>query len=169
MTHSHCLVSATTLVRCGVLAIALLGVSVRAQAQESVTISLPSAVSFPVDSVSTSTAGSPDPTTVQFSTAILLPGRALRVSVMADGSNFSGPGAATIPVTAVSWTVSNMSGGVGSSGTLSATSYRQVFQSSTLTLSGRFDVTWTMAAPGASILAGTYTQNLRWKIESVLP
>lgn len=169
MTHSRCLVS-TTLVRCGaVLAIALLGISVRAQAQESVTISLPSAVSFPVGSVSTSTTGSPDPTTVEFSTAILVPGRALRISVMADGSNLSGPGAATIPVAAVSWNVSSVTGGVGSNGTLSATSYTQVFQSSILTGSGRFDVTWTMAAPGAGILAGMFTQNLRWKIESVLP
>ena len=95
MTDPHCLNGATTLARCGLLVFVLLGTSLRAQAQESVTMSLPSVVSFPVGSVSTSTTGSPDPTTVQFSAAILVPGRTLRISVMADGSSLSGPGGAT--------------------------------------------------------------------------
>ena len=59
---------------------------VSAGAQETVTISVPLAVSFPVTDVSRSTSGTPSVTTVSFSNANLSPGKALRVSVQSDAA-----------------------------------------------------------------------------------
>lgn len=138
-------------------------------AQESVTVSLPPTVTFNVGSVYVSSPSVPTSTLVQFSSAVLIPLRVLRISVIADTANFSGSGGTPIPATAVSWTVSNASGGVGSSGQLSAGAYTQIFQTPTFPTSGSFNVTWTLAAPGASVRAGTHTLSLRWKLEAVFP
>jgi hypothetical protein len=140
-----------------------------AAAQESVTVSLPSTVTFTV-TTSASVTGTPNPTTVTFASAILLPGRALRLSVKADAGNFIGPGGSSYPASAVSWTVSGTSGGTGSAGTLSSGSYNQVFQSNILTLSGQFNVRWTFSpSAGGSDYAGAHSLTLRWRIESVTP
>ena len=147
----------------------LLGIPPVAAAQESVTVSLPGTVSFTVATVNTSTTGTPAPTRVTFSNAFLLPLKVLRFSVKADASSFTGSGGTPIPATKVTWTVSNASGGNGSGGQLSAGGYTQVFQSSQLTGSGEFDVTWTLGAPGTGTAAGTHTLVLRWRIESVSP
>ena len=64
--------------------VALASAVVAAGAQETVAISVPLAVSFPVTDVSRSTSGAPNVTTVSFSNASLSPGRALRVSVQPD-------------------------------------------------------------------------------------
>jgi hypothetical protein len=152
---------------CGVILL-VLGPAASAVAQQSVTITLPTTVTFAVGTTGPAT-GSPNPTLVSFSTAVLLPGRVLRISVIADSANFSGPGGTGIPSSGVSWTVSNASGGTGSAGTLSAAGYTQVFQSNVLALSGGFDMTWTLAQIGPGTLAGTHTLTLRWRLESVSP
>lgn len=169
MSHCRRFVEATTAVRGGVLLILLLAVGTPAHAQiELVTVSLPNIVTFDVV-VSSATAGVPTPAAIQFSNAIIVPGRVLRISVMADTTSFSGPGGTAIPASAVSWSVSNASGGVASGGTLSAGWYTQIFQSFVLPSTGGFDVTWTLTAPPGGVRAGTHTVSLRWKIESVLP
>ena len=136
---------------------------------ESVRVTLPSTVTFTVPT-NASVVGTPNPTSVSFSNAILLPGRVLRLSVTADTSTFNGPGGSSYVAGAVSWTVSGASGGTGSAGTLSNGSYSQVFQSNTLTFSGGVDMQWTFAPlAGGADYAGAHSITLRWRIESVSP
>lgn len=143
----------------------LVGVSI-ASAQETVDITVPSFVTFHVTDVSQT---STDPsTTVRFANAVLEPDRVLHVSVLAETSDFSGPGG-SIAASSVSWTGSNAQGGFGSNGSLSASSYTEVFRSQILAESGSIDLRWTLGPPGANILASAYDLTLRWKIESIAP
>jgi hypothetical protein len=156
------------ILRCLVLSsVSLLVPAMSAVAQESTTVTLPSTVSFSLSTLSSVT-GSPGPASVTYSDAVIVPGRVLRVSVMAVINAFSGSDQAGLPASAVSWTVSNISGGVASAGTLTSSSYTQMFQSHELSHSGSFDVTWTLT-PSEGITAGLHTLGLRWKLESVLP
>lgn len=138
-------------------------------AQETVDISLPPSVTFWVDNVSVSTTGSPNPTTATFSNADLTTGRALRIGVKAEATNFSPPSGTAIAASKVSWTMSNAQGGAGFNGSLSATSYTQLFQSNTSPTSGGVDLTWKLEPPGPGIRAGNHSLTLRWKLESVVP
>lgn len=137
-----------------------------ASAQETVDITVPSFVTFQVTDVSlTSTDLS---TTVRFANAVLEAGRVLRISVIADTTAFSGP-RGSIAASSVSWTVSNAQGGFGSNGTVSASTYTEVFRSQIDTASGGVDLRWTLGPPGTDVLASTYDLALRWKIESIAP
>jgi hypothetical protein len=146
----------------------VVGTASGAVAQESVRITLPSAITFTASTNGTVT-GTPSPSTVTFDTALLLLGRALRISVKADSANFTGPDGASFPSSLVSWTVSNVSGGSASAGTLSASGYTQIFQSNVLTPSGALDVDWRLASVAGVSQAGTHTVTLRWRIEAVNP
>jgi CheY-like chemotaxis protein len=53
-------------------------------------------------SVDTATSGGPNPTTIAFSNANLKSGKALRVSVQADGAAFTPPSGSSIPTSNVS-------------------------------------------------------------------
>jgi hypothetical protein len=143
--------------------------AVSAAAQETVSISVPMAVSFQVTDVSRSTSGSPQVTTISFSNATLSPGRALRVSVQADAAAFTPPSGAGIPASKVSWNTLGASGGVGLNGTLGCSFFALVFQGDPAMTSGRVDLGWTLAAPGSGIRAGTHQLTLRWKVESITP
>jgi hypothetical protein len=157
------------------LRIAMLGIAawaaagVSAAAQETVSIAMPSAVSFSVTDVSRNTTGSPSPTTISFSNASLNSGKALRVSVQADAAAFTPPGGPSIPASKVSWSTLGAAGGTGWNGTLSSTSYTLVFQSDPSPTSGHVDVEWTLAAPGSVIRAGIHQLVIRWKVESITP
>jgi hypothetical protein len=140
----------------------------RATAQDSVSITLPTAITFTASTTGAVT-GTPSPTTITFDSAVLQLGRVLRISVLADSASFTGPDGASFPSSSVSWTVSNVSGGSAAAGTLSASSYTQIFQSNVLTLSGGFDVDWTLASVAGVQRGGTHTVTLRWKLESVFP
>jgi hypothetical protein len=162
----------------GTLRIALLGIVAMAAAvlsagaQETVTISVPLAVSFPVTDVSRSTSGAPDMTTVSFSNANLSPGKALRVSVQADAAAFAPPSGSSMPASNVSWNNLGASGGLGWNGTLGSSSFALVFQSNPLAgpgTSGHVDLSWTLAAPGSGIRAGNHQLTIRWKVESITP
>jgi hypothetical protein len=146
----------------------LLVTAAAASAQESVTVGLPASVLFNVGTQSTVT-GNPAPTSVTFSNVTVAPGRVLRISVMANASAFGGSQGSSYPASAVSWTTTNASGGIGTNGTLSSSSYTQVFQSYELTPSGGFDLTWTLDPSSGTPRAGNQTLSLRWKIESVQP
>jgi hypothetical protein len=139
-----------------------------ATAQESVNITLPTAITF-IASTTGAVTGTPSPTTITFDSAVLSPGRALRISVIADSASFTGPDGPSFPSSKVSWTVSNASGGSATAGTLSASSYTQIFQSDVLTLSGGFDVDWTLASVAGVQRGGSHTVTLRWKLEAVYP
>jgi hypothetical protein len=158
--------------------IALLGIAAliaaagSARAQETVTISVPMAISFPVTDVSRSTSGTPGVTTIGFSNANLSPGKALRVSAQADAASFTPPSGAGMPASNVSWTNLGASGGIGWNGTLSSSSFALVFQSNPLAApgtSGHVDLSWTLAAPASGIRAGHHQLTIRWKVESISP
>ena len=154
--------------RIALLLACLLVTAAAAHAQESVTVGLPGSVSFNVGTQSTVT-GNPAPTSVTFSNVTVAPGRVLRISVMADASAFSGTQGSSFPASSVSWTTTNASGGIGTSGTLSSSTYTQVFQSYSLTPSGGFDITWNLNTTAGTPRAGNLTLPLRWKLESVQP
>jgi hypothetical protein len=155
--------------------IAMLGIAavtasvVSAAAQETVSITVPSAVSFPVTDVSRSTSGAPNPTTISFSNANLIPGKALRVSVQAGAAGFTPPSGSSIPASNVSWTNLGASAGTGWNGTLGSSFYTLVFQSDPASTSGHVDLEWTLAAPGSGIRAGNHQLTIRWKVESITP
>ena len=136
---------------------------------ESVNVSLPASVSFFVANVSASTTGSPDPTAISFDSADLVLGNRLRISVQADAADFNPPTGTAIPASKVSWTTSGAVGGTGSNGTLSSSSYSQVYQSNPSPSFGSVNVIWELAAPGSGIRAGDHTLTVRWKLESVAP
>ena len=149
--------------------VALASAVVAAGAQETVTISVPLAVSFPVTDVSRSTSGAPNVTTVSFSNASLSPGRVLRVSVQPDAAAFTAPSGSSMPASNVSWSNLGANGGIGLNGTLSSASYALVFQSDPARTSGYIDLGWTLAAPGSGIRAGNHQLTIRWKVESITP
>jgi hypothetical protein len=132
---------------------------------ESVRITIPAAIGFAVTNVGVATTGSPSAATVSFASLSVLAGRALRISLKAD-SNFIPPSGLAIPAANVSWTTSSPTNGTGSGGTLSTSTYNQLFQSSANRTSGSVKVTFTLAAPGAAIRAGNHTLTVRWKLES---
>ena len=140
-----------------------------AGAQETVNIAVPSAVSFSVTDVTQGTSGGPNPMTVSFSNAHLSPGKALRVSVLADGAAFTPPSGLGIPTSKVSWGTVGAGGGTGLNGTLSSSSYALVFQSDPARTSGHIDLAWTLAPPGSGIRAGSHQLTIRWKLESITP
>ena len=138
-----------------------------ADAQHIVTVTVPSGVSFSVVDVSASTTGSPTPMRISFSNAIGFKGsNKLKISVQADSSTFAGPGTTRIAVSKVSWTAT-ASPGSASNGTLTSTSYTQVYQSPARPTSGSVDLNWTLASiAAAGLRAGTHTLTVRWKFEA---
>jgi hypothetical protein len=140
-----------------------------AAAQESVTIQVPSFVSFQVTDVSVATPGAPSPSTLSFSNAFLGPGRVLRVSVQADAASFTPPNGLGIPVTKVSWSSLGAAGGTAWDGSLSSSSYIVVFQSDPVTTQGHVGLAWSLAPPGNGIRAGQHGLTVRWKVEALTP
>ena len=140
-----------------------------AGAQEMVSITVPPAVSFLVTNVSSSTTGSPIPTTFSFASANLDLGKSLRVSVQADASTFTPPSGSRIPASKVTWRILGAAGGVGSNGTLNSTSYTLVYQTNPNPTSGQVNLEWTLAPPGNGIRAGAHQLAIRWKVESITP
>ena len=133
---------------------------------ESVDINLPSAVTFNVMNVTLNTGGGTS--AISYSGADLSPSHHLQISIQADSAQFVPPGGpSTIPAGNVSWTTGGTSGGTGSPGTLTAGSFTMVFQSKRNPKTGSVDVTWTLAAPGASIRAGSHLLTAHWRVESV--
>jgi hypothetical protein len=137
-------------------------------AAETVKVSIPAAIGFAVTNVSVATPGSPASAAVSFSQLTVNSGRVLRISVKAD-SDFVPPGGAAIPASRLSWTTSSASNGSGSSGVLSTSVYGQVFQSASGKKAGGVNVSWSLAAPGTPLRAGTHTLTVRWKLESINP
>ena len=134
-------------------------------------MTIPTSVSFFVTDVSLSTTGTPNPSTASFTDAVLTSGNALRMSIQADATNFTRPVEAggSIPATNLSWTISGATNGQGFAGTLSATGYTKVYESNPDATSGSVNLTWSLAAPGATVRAGAHTLIATWKLESVVP
>lgn len=132
-----------------------------------VRVFVPPAVLFQVPDVARQTAAS-GPVTVSFDSAALVVGQVLRISVRADG-DLAMPGGAAMPASNISWTTSNVVGGIGMNGVLSKTIYTPVYQSNVDATSGRVDLTWTLAPPGGGIRAGTRQAALRWRFEAITP
>jgi hypothetical protein len=154
------------------VALALLGTAGMpgAHASDKVDITIPASVSFAVNNISATTTGAPTTFTVSFSNAKLKNTDALRISVMANSTTFTPPNGTTqIPASTVTWTTSNTVGGSGSSGTLSAAQYTQVYQSNINPSSGSVAITWRLTGAPVGIRSGTHTLSLTWKLEAVTP
>jgi len=138
----------------------------RVDAQQLVTVTVPAGAAFSVNDVGSTTTGTPNPFHVSYANALLfLPGQSLRISVKADSSTFSGPGATHIAATNVTWTAST-SNGTASGGTLSSAVYNEVYRK-TNPSSGSVDVVWKLDPIAASGLrSGTHTLTVRWKFEA---
>jgi hypothetical protein len=132
---------------------------------DSAKFTLPAAVSFAVTNVTVSTTGSPSPTPVSFSNAVLN-NKSIRISIRGDG-DFVPPSGTAIPASKVTWTTSGAVAGTGSNGTLINNTYTQIFQSNLNALSGSFNITWTLQAPGTGIRAGAHVLTVRWKLDAV--
>lgn len=151
-----------------ILLLAVAGIGAREPTQvDTVRVVVPPAVLFQVADVGAQAAAS-SPVTVSFDSAVLAPGKVLRISVRADG-DLTIPGGAAIPASNISWTTSNVAGGIGMNGVLSKTIYTPVYESSAGVTSGRLDLNWTLAPPGGNIRAGTRQAALRWRFEAVTP
>jgi hypothetical protein len=134
-------------------------------APDSVKITVPANVGFAVTNVGVATTGNPNPTTVSFSSLSVTGSHVLKISIKAD-ANFVPPSGTAIPASNVSWTTTAASNGTGTNGTLSTTTYNQIFLAGNGKKSGSVDVHWTLAAPGTPLHAGTHTLTVRWKLES---
>ena len=138
-------------------------------AAQTVSVTVPAGVGFLVRDVSAATTGSPATTPVTFANPSgFSKNDKIRISVKADAASFTGPGTAQPAASKVSWTAT-ASGGTASSGTLSATAYTQVFQTTgnlKPTDAGTANISWTLASIAAARLrSGTYTLSVRWKFE----
>lgn len=152
-----------------VIAVALAAAALPASAQDSVTIQVPIGVSFQVSDVSRSSNGSPESSTLSFSSANLTGGHVLRVSLQADAAAFTPPSGAGIPASKVTWTAFSATGGTAFNGTVGSSAYNLVFQSAPTATSGQVDLTWSLAAPGSGTRAGSHQLAIRWKVESITP
>jgi hypothetical protein len=163
-----CQTRAYYLTKLALLALLLSISSGTALAQETVSVSTPAFVAFNVIDVGSSSTGSPSSARVSFSSANLTPGHRLRISVMADSADFSPPSSGgTINSSLASWTVTGSQGGTGSSGTVSHSSFSQVFESAVDPVSGSVDLRFTLSATGSGIRAGDHDLPLRWQFESI--
>ena len=141
---------------------------ITAIAQETADTSLPAFVSWIVDDISQQTTSTPSTASVTFSNAALNSGMSLSISVKADSPSFTPPGGSAILASKVSWTVSGAIGGTAYAGTLSDSSYTEIYRSTSNPTSGSVNLTFRLDAPGSGILAGDHNLTLRWKVESVL-
>lgn len=136
--------------------------SAACRAQITVDITLPGTISFTAMNITQSATGSPDPCVVEYSA--YNGGGTLKISIQAGSAYFTRPGGAgwEIPASNVSWTAS---GGGSSSGTLSSSSFTQMYSGTAVASS--FSLTWHLAALDASVRAGLHTITATWKIESL--
>ena len=146
----------------------VIGSAGAASGQESVQVAQPALLTFTVSDSGVVTAGNPDGTPVTFTGAVLVPGRALRISVKADGPLVHASGA-TLDVSRVTWTVSNVVNGMAANGALSASSYAEVLQGTVGATQGGLELRWSLSAGAALPRAGVYQGLLRWKLESITP
>lgn len=153
------------------LAMVLVALAGAAEGQETVTVTLPPAVSFQVIDVGRSTSGSPSPTPVEYRDAMLVEGSFLRILVRAESPAFVPPadGGTTIAASGVRWTVGGTSGGTGHAGTLQDGFSTLVFESTPGATSGGTDVSWHLDAPGPGIRAGDHALTVVWTLESIHP
>jgi hypothetical protein len=135
---------------------------------ETARTTLPALIVFEVTDLTTTTEAVTGTTRVSFDEALLGTGRAVRISVKADG-DLVPQDDGSIPVSNINWETSGAVNGVGMNGVLNKTTYTPVFQSNVLVLSGQVDVVWKLSAPGPAVRAGPHQVTLRWRIESINP
>ena len=139
-----------------------------AQVIESVRITAPALLTFDVPNVDVVTYANGGTFRVSFDQAVLRSGRAVRISVKAEG-NLTSPGGPAIQATSFSWTTSGAANGVGINGTLSRTQYRAVFEGVPGVTTGQVDLTWSLDLTSRNVRAGIHTGQLRWRIETFNP
>ena len=133
---------------------------------EQASVAVPASILFNVQSAHASTqAGA---SIVSFQNATLDSGKSLRISVRAQASSMTPPSGSAIPASKISWSVSGVTNGSGSGGTLTALDYIPVYQSAANATSGNVTLHWILAAPGTSGLrAGWHELTLEWRFDSI--
>ena len=156
-------------ITCLLLIYALLYTAVGALAA-TVSVTVPSTVSFSVTDVHVATTGSPNPCQISFADGSLGTGERLQIGVKANAADFTTPGSGlAIAASKVSWTVTGAQNGTGYAGTLSFVDFTTVFQSVADPTSGSVNLVWRLAAPGGGIRAGNHALTLTWKFEAISP
>lgn len=144
------------------------GVTLTATVADQATITVPSAIAFTVNDVTSAT----DATalqTVSITNVVLHDGKKVQVSLLADAANFTAPtgGSVTWAATDVSWDAPVWTGGTGTAtnlttgGSIVATSTANATTLSTTLLK------FTLAAKPTVDRAGDHTLTAKWKVESV--
>lgn len=130
-------------------------------ADETVEITLPSNIYFPVTDVTQVTQGGT--TTINYSSAQLLTNYRFDICLQANSDLFTTSAGAAIPVSKISWTG-------GTPGTLTNTEFRQVYLSDTNPTVGSVDITWKLAnlTGLTGLRSGVQSLTATWKVESSL-
>ena len=140
-----------------------------ATVSEQITVTVPAAVAFTVNDVTSSTAAAAASVTI--TSMALTSGNHLRISISPDAANFTAPdGGTTWASTDVSWNASTGTDFVGASGTMSATPGTDVVVANcTLNVNAcsTADLVFTLAAKPTIDQAGEHTLAATWKFESV--
>lgn len=130
-----------------------------ASGEERVDLSLPESLLFRVTDLASGAA--PVTATLSFRHILLLPGRALRISVRAEGGEAAGA------APEISFTPKRARGGSGFRGRLRSGDYTPVFESAPLAAWGDVEIVWRLESAGRVERAGPRAVTLRWKVESV--
>jgi hypothetical protein len=127
--------------------------------EEQVELELPPGVSFTVNNMKAGPVVARDPFPLSFRHATLGPGRALRISILAD--KLEPPGAR------LSFKATNPRSGTCRSGMLAEGVEVPIFESYGGAVAGGCDLLWTLESAGKPVHAGSYRISLRWKLEAM--
>jgi hypothetical protein len=147
-------------------AVGLLACTVGVRA-DTVSISVPSTISFDVTDITKTTTGTPNPFVIAFWNAQLASGDDLVFNVMASAPVLTiAGGTSTIPVGDVNWTITANSGSPQNGTGVLSTSSTTVWTSAAVAANGRgrADLVWTLLPPPPGISAGSYSVTGQWLI-----
>ena len=138
----------------------------RAIVAEQADVTVPATVTFIVNDVTTTTAGTG---AVIVTSIVLFDGNALRISLQGNAAAFTPPAAlgTTWGVGDVSWAAGDWTNGTGAAGTLDNTVYNVVVSSDANAPSTGSTITFTLAAKATVDRAGNHDLTATWKFESL--
>jgi hypothetical protein len=140
-----------------------------AAVQEQARVTTPTTVTFTVNDVSTTTAGSAAAVTVTNIVLSTVTDK-LKISTQANAANFTPPvvGAVTWAASDVSWTGGTWTAATPASGTLSNSAYNEVARcDANVAACNSTNVAFTLAAKSSVVRAGNHTLVITWKFEKI--
>jgi len=136
---------------------------------EQADVTVPATVTFTVNDVTTTTAGTG---AVSATSIVLADTKTLKIYLQGDAASFTPPaaGGTTWDVGDVSWAAGAWTNGTGASGTLSNVAYNEVATSAANAPSTSSTITFTLAAKATAdpaVKAGDHALTATWKFESL--